>query len=865
MYQKSSGGGISINKRAQITIFMIIGLLILFAFIFVFSLSSGIKKGQLAEAQEKVLTGAFKKEALRIFVEQCLNDELEKGLILVGKQGRLWSDQPGGTRNFEPGVTGTWAENDRVFYAITNDVYLQYPNAYPCSNELNSPEFCRYQYPNTTSGFGSLELRTDTVKTDLRRYLANRAQWCVEQYAKTAISTKAEVETEEVDLTLDMFDEGIAVKVNYPLKLRLGKEEFFHLSQFDFFYPTKFKALLDAAVTFPLRWDWQYVDFNYEKTTLQSPFFTYGNEIEVRDCSPFKDYFLCNLPLRLDLYSSLGIQMKSEKLENGDTLFSFKTSEVLKDNPEFYTYQFVRQNRPPALDYIHRMECLIAGYDYLVIPGDEELGQIEMDIFAFDPDEDKPRYFVGNNEVPEKEKQIIPAPPQQEKPHTLTVSAEDEHGARDWQDVRVLVDRPLDFGLSLKMPYQFWSKEENKLKPYSGQGGIFPTGNENAYAVSDEDPVFININFPETSLSSVYKQAMVLRYEHKEKKEIFTYTLPEQVQITDKGGCFSLPGLKSTNCVLKDYAEDDLKKWNDLYSSEKDFNNFRALGSGKLTLSLDATYCSLFDKSKSESATVVVQECLPHKNPQHPFAYPYHKYTYLDYEFFADNLFETNKDRFVKVTSEEANPFEATHSCCVGVADPGLQGQWRLATENDGPCFVNPEPGCYGQVEIEKNGKKEPYTGLLGKDKQYLWEVQQRLCDEKRGNICGGDFSNELYNQRLWCGVSGQKVTVLDKEYQCANIPSECENGIAFKLDEENKGWCHGNFGCSDFCKKPVAYTGPSKEKSFDINILATKVNAIEDENVFFHCGCLDENRCDSDYDGKFNGVCQGDVCQGDN
>ena len=118
MYKKGFGRGTfsdPSNKRGQITIFIILGLLILISFIFVYSLTSGIKKGQLQETQEKTLTKSFKKEALRIFVEDCLTDELEKGLIIIGKQGRLWNDQPGGTRQFEEGVTGTALGEERLF------------------------------------------------------------------------------------------------------------------------------------------------------------------------------------------------------------------------------------------------------------------------------------------------------------------------------------------------------------------------------------------------------------------------------------------------------------------------------------------------------------------------------------------------------------------------------------------------------------------------------------------------------------------------------------------------------------------------------------------------------------------------------
>ena len=56
MYKKGFGRGTfsdPSNKRRQITIFIILGLLILISFIFVYSLTSGIKKGQLQETQEK--------------------------------------------------------------------------------------------------------------------------------------------------------------------------------------------------------------------------------------------------------------------------------------------------------------------------------------------------------------------------------------------------------------------------------------------------------------------------------------------------------------------------------------------------------------------------------------------------------------------------------------------------------------------------------------------------------------------------------------------------------------------------------------------------------------------------------------------
>jgi len=868
MYRKSDrviARSIPRSRSAQVTIFMILGLLILFVFIFVFSLSASIKKGQLQEVQEKTLTKSFKKEALRIFVEDCLTDELEKGLVLIGTQGRLWSDQSGGTKPFEVGISGVTVGSERVFYGITKDTYLQDENAYPCSNESSSPEFCQYSYPYTKVGFGSLQLKTSTIQNDLRRYLLNRTVWCVSEFTQKNISSSAKLESQDIALDLNIQDTGIDVKVHYPLKLSLGNEEFFHLSEFDFFYPTKFKALLDTAVSFPSRMDWQYVDFNYTNKTLKSSFFTYGNEQQVTQgsCTPFKNYFFCNQALFSDQYAALGTELSRKPLANGDDLFVFQASSILK-SPELYTYQFARQNRPPALDYVHRLECPAAGYDYLVIPKDEELGLINFTLSAIDPDEDKVVYLVSNDKsgtVP-GQNYIQKEVPQEKTISTFRASAADEHGTADWQDVRVLVDRPLDLGVSLFMPYKFWNKEKGILQDYIE---IFPKGNSNTYLVSKEDPTFLKVAFPETSfLPSLYKQEVRLFYANKDGKgkESFDYTLPQGLQINGNQGCFSFPGgaLKSKDCTLNGYQGDiATDKWK--YLLQGPFNHFyEATSKGVLNLSFNAQYCSLFDKSKSAIANIVVNDCVPSRNPAHPWAYPYEDYAYSKFNFNTWQG-ECIKDKDGNCLQQKINPFEATHSCCIGVAEN--PDKWQIAPKDySQSCFVNPEPGCYGQVLRDKEGT--PYT-VQGRKNQNIKddpglvvEVQQRFCDGNRGNICNGDFKNELYTEKLVCGNSTFN--------QCrTDIPTECQGQPAFSLIE-NKGWCSGTLGCQSLCSTAVVYTGTEKTTSFsseDINSLATKLKVDDqtDADFDFKCSCegKEGKPCDANFDGNFNGVCQAD------
>ena len=268
------------GRKAQVTIFMILGFLVLFIFVFLILLLGGLRKEQLQSAREEVLTKDFHKEGLRIFVQDCFYDALEKGLLLLGKQGRLWSDQPGGRRDFVEGITGTAfpgelpKEGGRVYYGISRKEYSTDKNAYPCLSDVNPPAFCRYQFPNAAT-FGELNLRPEAIKDDLRRYLENRTKDCIYNFTVTSISSIAEIEPTTMNIALDLKDEGISVTVEYPLKFKIGGNTSFYLSNFDFFYPTQFRKLLEAAITFPLQYDYQYVDYQYKDDTLKSAAFPY--------------------------------------------------------------------------------------------------------------------------------------------------------------------------------------------------------------------------------------------------------------------------------------------------------------------------------------------------------------------------------------------------------------------------------------------------------------------------------------------------------------------------------------------------------------------------------------------------------------
>ena len=837
------------KKKAQITIFMIIGLLLLFMFIFMIKLTSTVKTSQLEMEKEKVFTKAFKKEAMRIFIEDCLNDELERGLILLGKQGRIWDDQPGGKVSFLEGYSGLTyfpgEEGGRVYYGINQEHY-NFFNAYPCTNESSSPHFCQYQFPNINLGFGTLGLKSNTIENDLKNYLINKTILCVNNYTKTNISSKAKIETTKMKMKLDLRDEGISVNVDYPLKFVLGGEEFFHLSTFDFFYPTQFKKLVSATVGKPLENDYKFLDFDYTQEILENHYFTYANPVQFAGCDEHENYYLCNRSIfNYNDYKNLGVDMQSEELHNGDHVYTFTPAlYTIVNKPIQYFFRIARQNRAPVLDYVNRSQCIGGGYDYLVIKDEESsFGEINISLFALDPDEDQVNFSfadyspINPTEINENDFYIsktdlsnLPA-----GFYNLTANSSDEHDLNDWQTVRILLDKPMTMDLSLSHPYK------DLVTFYGG-----------VYLVSNEDPAFVNITLPEGSLNAV--QQVVMNYSNKENSEFVEgyFTLENNNQ----ENCLSFPfPSEHLNCNLNDYKEEELNNWKKLLDEDLPFGNFKeATEFGSLNLSLSSNYCENINSTKSVVIPVVVKPCLPHKNPEFPFAYnPQDKYHQYQFGIDENNNNLTNFSDF-KGLNPNANPYESTHSCCSGQPDqpPG----WRLKNESDLPCFENPEIGCYGLIL--------GYTSLY---RGYLLEKETRLCDGIRGNTCSGPLVGELFDNQNTCGENGVNG--------CSGIHQECELEKSFAYldtdDDENfDAWCHGTMGCTKLCSlsngdEVVDINGvTSPNEFFNVYARARTAESVSDDE--FKCGCSgNENKpCDADFDGRFSGVCKSGICEGE-
>jgi hypothetical protein len=889
------------KKKGQVTIFIIIGIVVLFAFLFVFMLSSQVTKGKLEGQRDAIYADSFKKESLRIFVEDCLKDELERGLITYGAQGKFFSDDPGGILNFAQGENGILfgAEEDKVYYAIKDEEYSKDVNAYPCDDDVDGPYFCEYGYPDSSVGFGVLKMKSSSMDRDLKNFLKDRARVCVLSFTKEELSSQIEIieGEEDIEMELIMSNDAISVDVNYPITMRVSGNDFFHLAKFDFVYPTKFKQFLNAAILFPLRLDQKYVDFNYgeeseiegEVGDLKKNAFVYKSSKELSNCeADAAGLFDCTQPMFSENYENLKVELDRFEQENGDDVFEFKSPfpNVVRVAGD-YVFRFARENRPPALDDVSRAQCRAGGevadaqegdevqevskeYDYLVIKGDEDFGGIEINLNAIDPDEDEVDYdFEGEmfGGVFDDGKLIVEQVDLDKGEYNFRAIARDEHGKEDFQNVRVIVDRPILTSINIDYPELMLERVEEGVKSYVAYGDVFDNQGEQNVFVSQRDPFCLNVRLPEGSQVGEGIEDFGAELKYKQGEEESRLILPDQ--IASSQGDLDPYGFPLENNQDGLVASCNVDNRFDSFSSGEvldiDFESFpfESVGEANLELIYGVTYCGLEEKQSVSKLDVNVAECIPHRNLKQPFAAPYHEYYFedgydLSYEDWekADNFY-----------SNEGNVYTATRACCLGSANN--PGSWRLATgEDEETCFVNPEPDCYGGVK-KNNGQL--YTGVQNL-KGIVLEKQVAICGDN--GVCGGDFKNELYNNRLTCGSQGFDGCQLNK------IDGNCDGELGFSLFE-NQGWCHGTFGCTDFCDSEIVYTGRDRRTNFEgdtINRIASIEKFVDEGDMNLDCGCprgevrageedgLTNIACDSNFDGRLGGKCSIEgVCVGDN
>lgn len=163
---------ISNSKKAQVTVFIIIGILLLFAFAGILFLVKSTKEDSLTAAGDPVIVDA-PQEFLPIqrFTENCLLQKGKRGLILLGQQGGY----------IDPNIVGEYsADNPSEADGIDLEpMKVPYWHYNPLPNEGKESAFRSLQPKLIDDGEEGSEF---SIESQLRRFVAAELEECLGEY-----------------------------------------------------------------------------------------------------------------------------------------------------------------------------------------------------------------------------------------------------------------------------------------------------------------------------------------------------------------------------------------------------------------------------------------------------------------------------------------------------------------------------------------------------------------------------------------------------------------------------------------------------------------------------------------------------------
>ena len=359
---------VGLNKRGQITIFIIVGIVVLSLVTLSYQSTNIVAKAQLTQKVDKIASDLLSTTALNYYVTLCVDKSLKDGLALLGEQGGfIYKGQPGSVLYWEP-KTHNYFINENKTSKIAFEILEDYPQItslapeYPCNigSVYPKPRYCGYTKNSKGYRFGRTVLRSLTrdnelyspsIERQLEGYIENSTQSCVDMSSITAI-LGYNVTEGKIHANVTFGDDDVSVKVTYPLMFNIvGYPQTTKLVEFTSSVNVRFKTI-----------------YNFIKSIIEKD--NTDVQFDIKTDSYKDNYY----------YPEMDIERKKWVDEKHSDLITVTDGKSMIDGNQ-YSFQFMRQNRRPVLD-------LIAGdnpnYEFVNVIGTP----IVVDPHGYDPDED---------------------------------------------------------------------------------------------------------------------------------------------------------------------------------------------------------------------------------------------------------------------------------------------------------------------------------------------------------------------------------------------------------------------------------------------------------------------------------------------
>jgi hypothetical protein len=700
------------GRKSQITLFMILGIIILFAFAFLYFGVSSTAKTRITTQVSKQAGDILNERTTMYYTHLCLESILKEGVILMGRQGGyILPNQPGSV--IPQGYIEFNAE--RIPYLIKP---VPYPAPqYPCFSAANPPVYCGFTnnkqiYPQLLSivyGTNLLPYLEKyqgrySIQEQLESYISAEAVKCLPDLTTIAQFSNYQITPGDIKAEVDFTPSTIAAKVDYPVIISIpGIDEpasaSSHVKATVF---ARFRQLYESAKEI-IQYDNNFLDYNIVVDTNTG-----------------------NYEGRVLRFNALDNVTFTPQLGVAEDVFMLNDSASIIDGKPL-VFQFARKNRYPALDYIP--EGKPAEFFEFVHFENET---ITIKPNASDPDEDNIAYSykgwkadydsIWNDAA--RAQQIIPTTQNYWETsdlfqdtgreseillshndigiHNITVYANDSNLA-DYQSIRILVDA------FLKAEFM---------------GNNLYSDIDDSHA-SIEDPYLLNVT------SKTILVDPTTRY-------IYTWIASFEGLLKNKGeiSCLQLP--TKTQCFEVDASIDNMIGPFSIYSAEPE------------TIGLIVEAYGLTNQSASAHYNITVHECLPHRNAA-SLPYPFHN---TDNPFQADHTC-CSLDYKIQ-TGKECIRYEEFTCYPTVLQSEGILD--KAVEERAG------NPATLWPAEVT------PIITAHRQDSIYLRTFTQ-LCGN-RGNACSGNITDEW---KLYKRCNPDESSGIDEHCQGPSRNKSCE------------------------------------------------------------------------------------------
>lgn len=378
-------------KHGQITIFIILGILILAAI----TVTNKIRVDRITKesqaAADTVVKELTQTDIINEYVTKCLDTTSEDALYLVEQQGGvIYPDQKGSLFTMTPRfITFTLGKNysAKVAYGISVDrsYVAPQPPRYPCGKTGTPPGFCGYInnesiYPKFLMDQNKIRFGTDAIMP-----LCRTAKDCLYEYGTKVGMNSVQEQMEnyiEKNVILCLNFSSFLTRLNHNVTVSGNPN-----------VSVQFKRTsIEITMRYPINISFQsrepitrMIDFKVRKSSRFMSMYKVAYDMILKDIKNMSFIPMMEYTQMIDQYPYHIIHLRDYYMKE-DIIRILNPDGFVKGNQE--VFQFIIENRNPALDYIPGSLPVGKNYDIVITEGNS----LVITPKGYDPDDDKITY-----------------------------------------------------------------------------------------------------------------------------------------------------------------------------------------------------------------------------------------------------------------------------------------------------------------------------------------------------------------------------------------------------------------------------------------------------------------------------------------